>query len=319
MENEKFMKKREPAPREVTLPWIRRHRQQVGLAIVTIIAVLSLCGSLAVSGQTGSKCLWSVSSERNTVYLLGSIHLLSRWDYPLDEDFEAAYRDSSVIVFETDLEEMDRPETQTLMMQHSLLPKGRFIRDFLSSSTLRMLEQHLDKQGLDMVQFEGLQPWTCALTLTMLELRKRGYLPRYGLDRYFYQNAKQDVKKIVPLESVQEQLTLFFELGRMEQDAFLKRTLMDLNKIESLFPEMLALWKTGNLKQLDRIMQASFAGHPALYKKFLTDRNARWMPIIEGLIGQPENALVIVGASHLGGKAGVVTQLAQKGYTVVQW
>jgi len=283
------------------------------------MAVLLLCGSLAVSGQTASKCLWAVSSERNTVYLLGSIHLLSRWDYPLDDDFEAAYRDSGVIVFETDLEEMDRPATQTLMMQHSLLPKGRFIGDVLSPSTLRMLEQHLDKQGLDMVQFEGLQPWICALTLTMLELRKRGYLPRYGLDRYFYQNARRDAKKIVPLESVREQLTLFFELGRLEQDVFLKRTLTDLSMVETLFPEMLALWKAGDLKQLDRIMQESFAGHPALYKKFLTDRNVRWLPIIEGLIGQSENALVIVGASHLGGKTGVIAQLTQKGYSVVQW
>ena len=301
------------------MPCKRRHRQQVSLVIVTLLAVLVLCEGLAVSGQNGSKCLWSVSSDRNTVYLLGSIHLLSRWDYPLDEDFEAAYRDSSVLVFETDLKEMDRPETQSLMMQHSLLPKGRLIRDVLSPSTLRMLEQHLDKQGLDMVQFEGLQPWICALTLTMLELRKRGYLPRYGLDRYYYQNARRDVKKIVPLESAQEQLTLFFELGRMEQDAFLKRTLTDLSMIETLFPEMLAVWKAGNLEQLDKIMQSSFAGHPALYKKFLTDRNARWLPVIEGLIGKPENALVIVGASHLGGKAGVITQLVQKGYTVVQW
>jgi len=312
------MKKRELSPQEVTMPWKRPYRQQARLAIVVIIAVLMLCGSQAVFGQTGSKCLWSVSSDRNTVYLLGSIHLLSRWDYPLDEDFETAYRDSRVIVFETDLEEMDRPETLKLMMQHSLLPKGRLIGDVLSPPTLRMLDQYLDRHRLDMVKFEGLQPWVCALTLTMLELSKRGYLPRYGIDRYFYQNARRDVKTIISLESVPEQLALFFELGRMEQEAFLRRTLMDLNRVETLFPEMLALWKTGNLRQLDRLMQDSFSSHPALYKKFLTDRNARWLPIIEGLIGRPENALVIVGASHLGGKTGVIAQLEQKGYTIVQ-
>jgi len=312
------MKKHEPSPKVITMPWKRQFGQIARRAVVMTLVFLGICVNPAASGQTGSKCLWSVSSDRNTVYLLGSIHLLSRWDYPLDEDFEAAYRDSSVIVFETDLAQMDRPETQTLMMQHSLLPKGRLIRDVLSPQTLRMLERYLDKQGLDMVKFEGLQPWVCALTLTMFELRQRGYLPRYGLDRYFYQNARRDVKKILPLESVQEQLALFFELGRMEQEAFLKRTLTDLDLVEILFPEMLALWKSGNLKKLDRMMQESFAGHPALYKKFLTDRNARWLPIIEGLIGRPENALVIVGASHLGGKAGVIAQLKQKGYTVVQ-
>ncbi|CAD7846573.1 MAG: hypothetical protein [Olavius algarvensis Delta 4 endosymbiont] len=294
------------------------HKLPAYLAVFVCLMVFMIGCGQAFGGQTGAKCLWTVSSDRNTVYLLGSIHLLSRWDYPLDEDFEAAYRDSGIIVFETDLAQMDRPETQTLMMQQSLLPKGRFIRDVLTPPTLRMLEQYLDGQGLDMVQFEGLRPWVCALTLTMLELRKRGYLPRYGIDRYFYQNARRDVKKIIPLESVQDQLALFFELGRMEQDAFLKRTLADLDIVETLFPEMLTLWKTGDLKQLDKIMQSSFAGHPTLYKKFLTERNARWLPIIEGLIGQPDNALVIVGASHLGGKTGVIAKLEQKGYAVVQ-
>lgn len=312
------MKKRELLPQAVPMPWQRRPWQQASLALVIILAALMLGGSQAVSGQTGSKCLWSVSSERNTVYLLGSIHLLSRWDYPLDEDFEAAYRDSGVIVFETDIAEMDRPETQALMMQHSLLPKGRFIKDVLSAQTFRMLEKHLEVQGLDMVQVEGLRPWVCGLTLTMLELRKRGYLPAYGIDRYFFQNARRDQKKIVPLESVQEQLALFFELGKAEQDAFLRRTLTDLRMVETLFPEMLGLWKSGDLKRLDRIMRESFAGHPALYDKFLVRRNAKWLPIIERLIGQPENALVIVGASHLGGEQGVITQLEQKGYTVVQ-
>lgn len=294
------------------------NRLQTWLVVIPVlIAVISFCGPQAF-GQEGPKCLWTVSSGQNTVYLLGSIHLLSRWDHPLDEAFEEAYRDSAVIVFETDLEEMDRPETQALMMQHSLLPKGRFIQDVLSAQTFRMLEAHLKAQGLDMVRFEGLRPWVCALTLTLLELSKRGYLPAYGVDRYFYQNARRDQKTIVPLEPVGEQLALFFELGKAEQDAFLKRTLTDLGRVETLFPEMLALWKSGDLKQLDRIMEASFAGHPDLYDKFLVRRNAKWLPVIAGLIGQPENALVIVGASHLGGKNGVIKMLTDKGFQVLQ-
>ncbi len=294
------------------------NRLRAGLAVfAALIAVISFCSPPAF-GQNGRKCLWAVSSDQNTVYLLGSIHLLSRWDYPLDEAFEKAYRDSAVIAFETDLDEMDRPETQALMMQHSLLPKGCFIRDVLSAQTFQMLEKRLAADGQDMVRFEGLRPWVCALTLTMLELSKRGYLPAYGIDRYFYQKARQDRKTIVSLEPVREQLALFFELGNAEQDAFLRRTLTDLETVDTLFPEMLALWKTGDLRQLDRIMQRSFAGHPALYDKFLVRRNAKWLPTIEGLIGQTENALVVVGASHLGGATGVIAKLKSRGYTVTQ-
>ena len=294
------------------------NRIKLRLAVIAILVVFfSLC-SQRVFAQTGSKSLWVVSSGKNTVYLLGSIHLLSRWDYPLPDDFEKAYIDSRVVVFETDLDEMEAPETQALMRQHSLLPRERSIRDFLSAETFKMLEKHLASEGLDMVRFEGLRPWVCALTLTMLELGKRGYLPVYGLDRYFYQKAKSDRKKIIPLERAGEQLALFFELGKEEQDAFLKRTLTDLERVETLFPEMLAVWKSGDVQKLDALMLKSFEGHPDLYDKFLVRRNQKWLPTIEGLIGQSENALVIVGASHLGGKNGVLQLLKRRGFQVIQ-
>ncbi len=294
------------------------NRMKLWLAVITVlVAFFSMCDQ-SVFGQTGSKGLWTVSSGKNTVYLLGSIHLLSKGDYPLPGDFEKAYRDSPVVVFETDLDAMETPETQALMRQHSLLPKERSIRDFLSAQTFRMLEKHLMAEGLDRVRFEGLQPWVCALTLTMLELSKRGYLPAYGLDRYFYLKAKRDRRKIIPLESVREQLSLFFELSREEQDAFLKRTLIDLEVVDTLFPEMLAAWKSGDIQKLDALMQKSFKEHPALYDKFLVRRNEKWLPVIVGLIGQPENALVIVGASHLGGENGVIRMLEKRGFQVVR-
>ncbi len=295
-----------------------KNRLNPYLAVLVILVAVISTGGRAALGETGRTGLWSVTSGTNTVYLLGSIHLLSRWEYPLPAEFEKAYGHSAVVVFETDLDEMDDPQTQALMMQHSLLPKKHTIREYLSADTYRLLENHLAAGGLDMVRFEGLRPWVCALTLTMLELRKRGYLPAYGLDRYFYQKAKNDRKTIIPLEPVQEPLALLFELGRQEQDAFLKRTLTDLDQVEILFPEMLALWKSGDIQALDKMTQKSFAAYPVLHDRLLVQRNKKWLPAIVGLIGQPQNALVIVGASHLGGEDGVIRMLERAGYPVVQ-
>ncbi len=81
---------------------------------------------------------------------------------------------------------------------------------------------------------------------------------------------------------------------------------------------MLAAWKSGDIQKLDALMQKSFKEHPALYDKFLVRRNEKWLPVIVGLIGQPENALVIVGASHLGGENGVIRMLEKRGFQVVR-
>ena len=294
------------------------NRMKSRLVVLALLVVsLSFCGQRAF-GQTGNRCLWAVSSGKNTVYLLGSIHLLSKREYPLPDDFEKAYRDSGVVVFETDLDQMDTPEIQTLVRRNSLLPRKTSIKDVLSIRTSRMLEAYLASRGLEMARFEGLRPWVCALTLTMLELHQRGFLPEYGVDRYFYRKAKSDRKKIIALEPVREQLSLFFELDNAEQDAFLKRTLSDLERVEMLFPEMLAAWKSGDVQTLDALLRESFKEHPDLYDKFLVRRNEKWLPVIAGLIGQPENVLVVVGASHLGGENGVIKMLVRKGFRVIR-
>jgi uncharacterized protein YbaP (TraB family) len=50
----------------------------------------------------------------------------------------------------------------------------------------------------------------------------------------------------------------------------------------------------------------------------LTDRNERWVPVIQDLVRGGKNVLVIVGAGHLVGDKGVVELLKQKGLKVTQ-
>ena len=81
---------------------------------------------------------------------------------------------------------------------------------------------------------------------------------------------------------------------------------------------MLNLFNNRMKLRLDALMLKSFEGHPDLYDKFLVRRNEKWLPTIEGLSGQSENALVIVGASHLGGENGVIQLLERRGFQVIQ-
>jgi hypothetical protein len=45
--------------------------------------------------------LWKVSDANNSVYLLGSFHMLRADDYPLSKDVDAALADSESVLFET--------------------------------------------------------------------------------------------------------------------------------------------------------------------------------------------------------------------------
>src|SRR3546814_4876889 len=61
--------------------------------------------------------LWQASDADNTVYLLGSFHLLKPDDYPLSSDVNDAFADAEVVVFEMPPEEMNSPQLPVQMMQ----------------------------------------------------------------------------------------------------------------------------------------------------------------------------------------------------------
>jgi len=78
-----------------------------------LIALVCLAFSLpgrADAGRTDAgplHALWEVHGKHNTVYLLGSIHVLRPSDYPLAPAVLKAYADSKSLVMEINLAEMD--------------------------------------------------------------------------------------------------------------------------------------------------------------------------------------------------------------------
>lgn len=88
---------------------------------IIIITVIILCcfHAFYVPGKTDAlsrNSLWRVTSEDNTVYLLGSLHLLRGEHYPLSNVIEKAFEESKVLVLEVDLGVMSDPTTQLMML-----------------------------------------------------------------------------------------------------------------------------------------------------------------------------------------------------------
>jgi len=104
----------------------------------------------------------------------------------------------------------------------------------------------------------------------------------------------------------------------MSGEMLMKATLKDLDKVRSLYADMLKAWQTGDGPALEKLLNDSMSDAPALAKRMLTDRNERWVPIIQELRRGGKNVLVIVGAGHLVGDKGVVELLKKKGLKVTQ-
>jgi len=76
--------------------------------------ILNLSLSLSVAADTS---LWKVQLHTSVTYIGGTCHVLRKSDYPLPEEFVKAYEDSDIIVFEAELDELSRPETQEMIIK----------------------------------------------------------------------------------------------------------------------------------------------------------------------------------------------------------
>ena len=268
--------------------------------------------------QTHKSCLWSIQTQSNKFYLLGSLHVLKQDAYPLAPAIGNAYADSRKIVFETDIAALQEPAVQAKMLQLGLYPEGQNLLQNLDGSTRLLLEKKMNAMGLPLEQFARFKPWFIALTLATLELQRLGFNPNYGLDVHFFNKASTDAKEIGFLESAEFQLNLLGNMVKKDQIAFLNQTLKDLEVVSELAADLVKFWKAGNASGLHELLYKSFKDYPDIHDRLLIQRNKKWVEEIEVLMRENKNILFVVGAGHLVGPQSVVDLLEKRGYKLKQ-
>ena len=288
------------------------------LIILGIFWTLINLAHAQASAQQKKDFLWSLKTDKATIYLLGSLHLLNADSYPLDKNIEAAYKDCQRVVFEADIDGARDPEFQSKMLAHGLYTEGETLQQNISRETYSLLEKRATTIGITMAQLNPLKPWLCASAISELELMKMGFDPQYGIDVYVFDRAKKDGKEIHFLETLDFQIELLAGLSGTEGDAFLRQTLKELEVIETLLPDMVNAWENGDTARFGTIMALSYNDLPEIYNRFIVQRNKAWVSKIEDLVAHGETALVVVGAGHLVGPDNLLQLLKDRGYTIEQ-
>jgi uncharacterized protein YbaP (TraB family) len=289
---------------------------------LVLLQALALVTPLVAQDKRASAgthhCLWKIQGQQCAVYLLGSIHLLKKEDYPLPAPIEAAFTNSRTAVFETDIGGMENPQVAMKLAMKGMLPAGQTLRDQLTPEVYLAFSNHVQKTGMPAQLFDTFTPAMAALSLVVLEIKKLGLDPEHGLDKHFFKRTREEGKTVVPLETLEFQMGLLTEFSKEEGELLMKSTLKDIDKMESEFGDLLKAWHTGDSEKLEKLLNEATEEAPVIYKRLVTDRNRNWLTKIEELIRGKENTVVIVGAGHLVGANGVVELLKKKGYKVVQ-
>ena len=293
------------------------------LHVLSVACLLSVASAHAADDDKVPKSahplpLWKVEGQKSTVYLLGSVHFLKAGDYPLAGPIESAYSNAQVVVFETDMGAMESMKVQAKMASKSQLPADQTMRDWLSPEVYINFEKHASATGLPPALFDRLKPSVAAVAVVALEMQKMGFDPAYGVDQHFFNRAQKDGKQIVPLETVDFQIGLITDLTKEEAGLMVRTLLADFDNVRNEIKTLMQAWQQGDTVKLEKLLNEATREAPGIYRRFVTDRNERWVPKIEELARGDKPAIVIVGAGHLVGQDGVVNLLKKRGLTLTQ-
>ena len=261
---------------------------------------------------------WKITGRDGAIYLVGSVHLLTKDFYPLHAALQAAYKDSDLLVEEVDIAEMTGPGSQMAMLQKGMQPSSSPLEKALSPATLALLQKKAVELNLPIDALKQFKPWMIALTIEAMQWQKAGFDPKFGLDMHFFEQAKKDNKPVQGLETVEYQIARFDEMSPELQDHLLSETLKEMDTEQQSMSRLIEAWRTGDAPAVEKIVLKDLQQEPQLYQRLLVERNKNWMPKIEALFARRARALVVVGAAHLVGPDGLLAMLRSKGFKIEQ-
>ncbi len=293
------------------------------------IATLALCcfaftgATKAAAGDGAPKhFLWKVTGPKGVVYLLGTIHAGKADFYPLPPIIEESFEKADTLVEEVDIgEPAEAARVQQGLIETGSYPNGDAITNHLSEVTRSHLIAYVKKGGLPESAIGHMRPWLVSMLVELGKMKQMGFDPSYGLDRHFLEEAQQSHKQIGALEDAGSQLKLFTSLSEDFQDRLLLSTLVDMEKLPDVVDLLTRAWQSGDAAGIEEVIAGSARDYPQLkplMTKVLDERNTAMTAQIERFLQTPKSYFVAVGAGHLVGEQGILSQLQRKNLRVEQ-
>lgn len=282
--------------------------------------ILLLFLSFTCLSAMQAQLLWKVSGNglKHPSYLFGTHHLIPIQFLDSVPGLYKAFNACDVVVGEIALNSIDA--TSRLEMAASM-PNHTKMTDLLKGEKYSMVDNELKavlKLGLK--DFSMMNP-TLILSLYEIELYKKatGLTDDTQSDSYFQLIATEKSKKVVGLETIDQQIKVLFGNGSLDRQAdILYETIQQKDITLSDMIKLNRLYKSGKLNELVELSKGQGKITDPTneeYAKLVDNRNAEWMKKLPGLF-EDSPCFVAVGALHLGGEKGLIKQLKKEGYQV---
>ena len=260
--------------------------------------------------------VWVVHDQDSDVTLFGSVHLLPQgvdWRPP---QLDQALAGANDVWFEAPMDAGSLSAATQTALQHAFLPEGQTLQPMLSAAGRERLAEAAKLVGVQVQQFDRLQPWYAELLISSAMYQEVGVKASDGVEQTLWATVPNTAARHA-FETPQEQVGFFADAPLPDQVASLEETLKDLKDAKHDYQVLLKAWLAGDLKTLDReVVRPLRKTSPALFARLVDARNARWTESIVGRLHGSGHTVVVVGMGHLIGPGGLPALLRARGYQV---
>lgn len=282
---------------------------RLGLLALTV-------GLLAASAAQARPPVWVVRDADSELVLFGSVHLLPPgldWrPPPLTQAVQAA----DDVWFELPIDASSEAETAQLAGQLGLLAPDQSLFKLLPPADAQRLMRVAKLYAVDLAVLARLKPWLADVALSGAAYQKAGAGVQDGVEKAVAAQVPEHARKHA-FETPREQVEILAGAPMAEQIVSLSETLKQLEDEPDEFAILVKAWMAGDLTALDREALAPIRKtSPALFRRLVSDRNARWTLTLDERLKGQGRTVVVVGMGHLIGPDGVPARLRALGYEV---
>jgi len=303
-------------------------RGSCGVRIALALLGIAPLSAIAVSPahKFPKSCVWRVTNAKAPFYLVGSIHALSKSDYPLPSPYEIALRNSTRFVFEFDPNR--HVEFERKFEAAAKYPAGQDIRSKIDPELLAWLLQNVLTVNADtrrgkrgpVAGFDSelrYKPWWIAQHLSAPASYSKSSAS-HGLDNYFVDHAKTAGKEIGGLESVDEHVAVMGGLSDRDSEFMLRDALTQPTDGAKEFSRMYKAWRRGDTGALWAGDARLRSEAPGIAARLVENRNVKWVSRIEAELKTGKPTAIVAGALHFSGPRSVIALLQKRGYEIEQ-
>jgi len=284
-------------------------------AVFVVLAVLAAIPAGAAE-RFGEGLLWRIDGKGAPAsHVFGTIHLSDKRVTDLPSAVAREFKQSRSLTIEAGLD----LSTLAALANRMIYTDGRDLPGVAGDELFKRTAVLAAGLGLPEPLVRMFKPWAVAMLFSAPQQDPSGVLD-YVLARM----AQEQGKAVLELESLDEQVSVFEGISEADQVALLRHAVNNYERMPQTIERLIERYLRRDLAGMARISEESGGrGEDAkrLYEVFarrlIYERNTRMVTRMEPHLGQG-GAFVAVGALHLHGERGVLSQLERRGWRVTR-